>query len=281
MKHIDLYQSAPAIGMYGLAKYLGKPISHEPRAYPQLYGQSGYQSFSSEEELFNFLEKLSSSINKKFRLSVALDEKFIPFDIGNLAEDAHEHGELFVVDARGLGPALINPFQWGSDLVLDYFDGSHFLIGPLLEDANDTRKEQDLYKLAMHHLQRERQSDTTKILLAYLSAHPKVEQVLHNSLYQDELMFKRNSKYFPRNIPNFFSFSLKNPLNRNFSHRFLTTKRIDSSNLLACIQRQSYELKTVIYAINTPTSSWDSHFVVIVGIEWINDLVDAFEELLT
>ncbi|MEA2597489.1 MAG: methionine-gamma-lyase [Thermomicrobiales bacterium] len=138
-----------------------------------------------------FVESLSNP-----RLKVA--------DLGALAEIAHGHGALLIVDNTFLSPALLRPIEHGADLVLHsatkYLSGTgqalggvvagrREVIGPIAarlarQGGNMTPFAAWLLLIGIKTLplRMERHSATTARLAAFLAEHPAVATVNYPSL---------------------------------------------------------------------------------------------------
>ncbi|KAI5968167.1 uncharacterized protein KGF55_000014 [Candida pseudojiufengensis] len=141
-------------------------------------------------------------------------------DISKYAEKAHEKGALLSVDATFAPPPLLDPFEFGADIVMHsatkFFGGHSDLLAGLLLVKNNELKEQLLLdrlvlgtnianlesallvrSLRTFELRVSRQTKTAEIIVKFLndnkSKFPKLDKIYHGSLQSDEFISKQMS----------------------------------------------------------------------------------------
>ncbi|KAI5957210.1 hypothetical protein KGF54_000138 [Candida jiufengensis] len=139
-------------------------------------------------------------------------------DISKYAEKAHSKGAILSVDATFAPPPLLNPFEFGADIVLHsatkFFGGhSDLLAGLLLVKNNEIKKKLLLDRLVLgtnignlesallvrslrtFELRVARQSKTAEIIVKFLnenkSKFPNLDKIYHGSLQTDEFIQKQ------------------------------------------------------------------------------------------
>lgn len=223
-------------------------------------------------------------------LTLVSPEPFEPVDIKTCAQKAHENKKLLAFDNSLFGPALVNPFKWGADLVIDVCAG-HALIssGHRLEDIlpsgsiEGKNPQYEALSIQTLKLRIFEASDNAKIVSSYLYAHPKVHTI-HSAWHLNSEYAALAKKYAPQGYAPLVAIELSKSLSVDHIVNECCVFRAEQELALGQMKSQLIKLiqsnrSHVLYRLDQSKLN-TSNLLLIVGIEFIDDIIDELECLL-
>lgn len=240
--------------------------------------------------LFESLKEAQSELLVLKEVELFEPEAFYVGDIKALAAAAHTDQKRFAYNNSIFGPALVNPFKWGANIVLDCLLGygivsanSPLELGRELSRSAQRNIELECLEMQTLKLSRFEQSDNAKIVSSYLYAHPKTLSLKSGWHMPDE---KRAlaQKYSPQGYAPLIELEVSSTINFEKVKDeldLIEVQAYDMQDISAGKIGQIIASKKTFLLYNTYQHlSNSSKLYLFIGIEFIDDIIDELENLL-